>query len=182
MTFHGIFFSVFKDRDFDQRSGRTEANCHGRPGSDIRSDRGHRSDRDRPSRSFDRPRSRSRDRSDHTTDIRARDYRDVLDRGDRDLRDHIRDRGDRDLRDQIRDREDHRGDRDRGGYRGDDMHGGSRRSFSPHRGDQQWRGDHRRSRSPGYNFDDRYSGITDLENIRDHGRSRSPDRFRVGYL
>ena len=47
--------------------------------------------------------------------------------------------------------------------------------------------DHRRSGSPGgyNNIDDRYSGITDLENIRDHGRSRSPDRgdrFRVGYL
>ena len=190
-------FCIFKDRDIDQRSGRTEVNRHGgRPavGPDMRSDRGRdrdRSDRDLPPRSFDRPRSRSRDRSDRDPiDIPRssahRDYRDRDIRGDRDLRDHITDHrgaGDRaDLRDHIRDHREDRGDREGGGYN-------NRRSFSPHR-DQQWRGgsrDTRRSGSPGgyHNIDDRYSGITDLENIRDHGRSRSPDRgdrFRVGYL
>ena len=183
-------FCIFKDRDFEQRSGRTEVNHHGgRPaaGPDMRSDRGRdRSDRDRPPRSFDRPRSRDRDPIDIPRSSAHRD-RDIRgDRDDRDLRDHIRDHrgaGDRaDLRDHIRDHREDRGDREGGGYN-------NRRSFSPHR-DQQWRGgsrDHRRSGSPGgyNNIDDRYSGITDLENIRDHGRSRSPDRgdpFRVGFI
>ena len=71
-----------------------------------------------------------------------------------------------DQRDRSRSRErDHRGS-----YRHDSH---SRRSFSPPR----WES-HGRSRSPGF---DNYSGITDLENIRDHGKS--PDRYsRVSFI
>ena len=74
--------------------------------------------------------------------------------------------------------------RDRGDPRDRDYD--HRRSFSPPRGG---RGSHGRSRSPGY---DSYSGITNLEHIRDRGispRGRSPgydsqsaiDRYRVSF-
>ena len=104
-----------------------------------------------------------------------------MDRGRRspDRRDRSPDR--RDRYDRPRNRS-----RDRGIDPRDLSQYDHRRSFSPPRGG---RGSHGRSRSPGY---ESYSGITDLEHIRDRGlspRHRSPgydsqsaiDRYRVSF-
>ena len=107
-------------------------------------------------------------------DRSQRDY-DRSDSRSRSFRRSSPDRSSYNRHERSRSVERHRGDRDRSSSYRDRGHDRDRDRFSPGWGSVGR--DYRRSRSPGGGYYDDYSGITDLENIRDRGRSGSPDRY-----